>query len=106
MAPGSCPGRVDAQRGRLAVIDFAAGSTLQLSGRAEVEWITPGAPGDDGGTGRRVRFTPHRGHDGEVWRPVQSEPGRGTVVRFDAADTVWRLGTRMISPAEAVGGPR
>jgi hypothetical protein len=62
------------------------------------------APGDDGGTGRRVRFTPHRGHDGEVWRPVQSEPGRGTVVRFDAADTVWRLGTRMISPAEAVAG--
>jgi predicted pyridoxine 5'-phosphate oxidase superfamily flavin-nucleotide-binding protein len=44
----------------LLFVDFAAGSTLQLSGRAEVEWITPGAPGDDGGTGRRVRFTPHR----------------------------------------------
>jgi uncharacterized protein (TIGR03083 family) len=40
-------------------------------------------------------------HDGEVWRPARSEPGRGTVVRFDAADTVWRLGTRMLSPAEA-----
>lgn len=44
----------------LLFVDFAAGSTLQLSGRAEVEWIKPGAPGDDGGTGRRVRFTPHR----------------------------------------------
>lgn len=44
----------------LLFVDFAAGSTLQLSGRAEVEWITPGAPGDDGGTGRRVRFTPRR----------------------------------------------
>jgi hypothetical protein len=44
----------------LLFVDFAAGSTLQLSGRAEVEWITPGTPGDDGGTGRRVRFTPRR----------------------------------------------
>jgi predicted pyridoxine 5'-phosphate oxidase superfamily flavin-nucleotide-binding protein len=44
----------------LLFIDFAAGSALQLSGHAEVEWIAPGAPGDDGGTGRRVRFTPHR----------------------------------------------
>ena len=44
----------------LLFIDFAAGSTLQLSGRAETEWITPGTPGDDGGTGRRVRFAPHR----------------------------------------------
>jgi hypothetical protein len=44
----------------LLFMDFAAGSALQLSGRAEVEWIAPGAPGDDGGTGRRVHFTPQR----------------------------------------------
>jgi uncharacterized protein len=44
----------------LLFIDFAAGSALQLSGVADVEWIAPGAPGDDGGTGRRVRFTPRR----------------------------------------------
>jgi hypothetical protein len=45
------------------------------------------------------RWSWRRGGDG--WCPAQSEPGRGTVVRFDAADTVWRLGTRMLSPAEA-----
>ncbi|MEW2544706.1 pyridoxamine 5'-phosphate oxidase family protein [Streptomyces sp. NPDC047002] len=44
----------------LVFFDFAAGRTLHLSGRAEVEWGAPGAPGDDGGTGRRVRFTPRR----------------------------------------------
>lgn len=44
----------------LLFVDFATGDTLQLSGRAEVQWITPGAPGDDGGTGRRIRFRPDR----------------------------------------------
>jgi predicted pyridoxine 5'-phosphate oxidase superfamily flavin-nucleotide-binding protein len=38
--------------------DFGTGETLHLSGTAAVEWTTPGAEGDDGGTGRRVRFTP------------------------------------------------
>ncbi|MFD0200880.1 MULTISPECIES: pyridoxamine 5'-phosphate oxidase family protein [Saccharothrix] len=42
----------------LLFFDFATGRTLQLSGRAEVEWTSPGAPGDDDRTGRRVRFTP------------------------------------------------
>ncbi|HEX3789854.1 MAG TPA: pyridoxamine 5'-phosphate oxidase family protein [Pseudonocardiaceae bacterium] len=44
----------------LLFIDFTTGSSLQLSGTAEVDWIRPGTPGDDGGTGRRVRFTPDR----------------------------------------------
>jgi hypothetical protein len=38
--------------------DFATGRTLQLSGTATVEWLPPGAPGDDDATGRRVRFVP------------------------------------------------
>jgi uncharacterized protein len=42
----------------LLFIDFPTGRTLQLSGTAELEWIEPGAPGDDGETGRRVRFRP------------------------------------------------
>ena len=49
----------------LLFIDFTTGSTLQLSGVAEVVWGTAGAPGDDGGVGRRVRFTVQhtaRGH--------------------------------------------
>jgi len=37
---------------------FGSGRVLHLSGTAVTEWITPGDPGDDGGTGRRVRFTP------------------------------------------------
>jgi uncharacterized protein len=37
---------------------FGSGRVLHLSGTAVTEWGTPGEPGDDGGTGRRVRFTP------------------------------------------------
>ena len=41
----------------LLFVDFRAGNTLQLSGRAAVDWEAP-AEGDDGGTGRRVKFAP------------------------------------------------
>ncbi|HVV24838.1 MAG TPA: pyridoxamine 5'-phosphate oxidase family protein, partial [Pseudonocardiaceae bacterium] len=44
----------------LLFVDFATGATLHLTGTAELEWITPGSPGDDGDTGRRVRFHPER----------------------------------------------
>ena len=37
--------------------------------RAELEWVPPGAAGDDGGTGRRVRFTPER-----IVQPVDPLP--------------------------------
>jgi len=40
----------------LLFLDFHGGGTLHLSGTAQLVWTTPGAPGDDGGTGRRVRF--------------------------------------------------
>jgi predicted pyridoxine 5'-phosphate oxidase superfamily flavin-nucleotide-binding protein len=42
----------------LLFADFVTGQTLQLSGQAAVNWITSGAAGDDGGTGRRVQFVP------------------------------------------------
>lgn len=42
----------------LLFLDFATGATLQMSGSAAVDWTEPGVPGDDGGTGRRVRFSP------------------------------------------------
>jgi len=42
----------------LLFIDFATGRTLHLSGTAAVDWTDRGTPGDDGRTGRRVRFTP------------------------------------------------
>jgi len=42
----------------LLFCDFVTGQTLHLSGTAAIDWTTPGIPGDDGGTGRRVRFTP------------------------------------------------
>jgi len=41
----------------LLFIDFASGTTLHLSGSAQVIWTDPGVSGDDGGTGRRVTFT-------------------------------------------------
>ena len=44
-------------RTALLVPDFGTGSTVQLSGTATVDWTVPGAPGDDDGTGRVVRFT-------------------------------------------------
>ena len=36
----------------LLFIDFDTGATLHVSGKATVEWVTPGDV--DGGTGRRV----------------------------------------------------
>ena len=42
----------------LLFVDFATGGTLQLSGTAELQWIAPGSSGDDGDTGRRIRFHP------------------------------------------------
>ena len=44
----------------LLFLDFAAGEGLQLSGRARLDWIPPGTPGDDAGTDRRVHFAPER----------------------------------------------
>ena len=45
---------------------FASGSTVQLSGIAAVELGTPGVPEDDGGVGRRVRFTVHHAVSGHA----------------------------------------
>jgi uncharacterized protein len=42
----------------LLFADFVTGQTLQLSGTAELQWIALGSAGDDGDTGRRVRFRP------------------------------------------------
>jgi hypothetical protein len=50
----------------LLFIDFRSGLTLHLSGSASIEWGQPGAPGDDGRTGRRVRFSPRRLAAGRV----------------------------------------
>jgi uncharacterized protein len=50
-------------------VDFRTGATLHLSGVAKLEWIVPDSPGDDGGTGRRVRFTPER-----IVQPVDALP--------------------------------
>ena len=44
----------------LLFVDFGTGRSLHLSGRAELEWLAPGSAGDDGDTGRRVRFSPER----------------------------------------------
>jgi len=54
------------------VPDFAAGARLQLSGRATLEWVRPGSAGDDGGTGRRVRFTVQEVAGGAL--PLHEEP--------------------------------
>lgn len=46
----------------LLFVDFDTGATLHLSGTAKVEWLPAGVNGDDGGTGRRVRFAVE-----EIW---------------------------------------
>ncbi|MEU6546312.1 pyridoxamine 5'-phosphate oxidase family protein [Streptomyces sp. NPDC046859] len=50
----------------LLFLDFTTGRTLHLSGEATVEWHEPAASGDEGGTGRRVRFRPRRVRGGRV----------------------------------------
>ena len=40
----------------LLFVDFATGRTLHLNGRAVLETPAAGTAGDDGRTGRRVRF--------------------------------------------------
>jgi predicted pyridoxine 5'-phosphate oxidase superfamily flavin-nucleotide-binding protein len=52
----------------LLFIDFDSGETVQLSGCARAEWLSPGSPGDDGGTGRRVWFTGRAFASGELPR--------------------------------------
>lgn len=47
-------------------VDFATGDTVQLTGTAAVDWTRSGVPGDDGGTGRRVRFMPRATLSGRV----------------------------------------
>ncbi|NMH79303.1 pyridoxamine 5'-phosphate oxidase [Pseudonocardia xinjiangensis] len=42
----------------LLFLDFTTGTALQISGRSALEWVRPGAAGDDAETGRRVHFTP------------------------------------------------
>jgi uncharacterized protein len=68
----------------LLFVDFRTGSTLQLSGTAAVDLDAP-VDGDDGGTGRRVQFTPParrrhqraRPHRRRARRlPAQSAPNR------------------------------
>ncbi|WP_329129492.1 pyridoxamine 5'-phosphate oxidase family protein [Streptomyces sp. NBC_01476] len=59
----------------LLFIDFGTGSALQLSGTAALEFTAPGAPGDDGGTGRRVRFHPERFAGTAL--PLRGAPGVG-----------------------------
>jgi predicted pyridoxine 5'-phosphate oxidase superfamily flavin-nucleotide-binding protein len=60
----------------LLFMDFEAGTTVQLSGRATLEWTVRGARGDDGGTGRRVRFAPGRiaSTTGLPYRLLDMEP--------------------------------
>lgn len=41
----------------LLFVEFDRGATLHLSGTATVEWTAPNIQGDDGGVGRRLRFT-------------------------------------------------
>jgi hypothetical protein len=50
----------------LLFFDFTTGRTLHLSGTAQIEWGQAGRPGDDGHTGRSVRFTPEQVVTGQL----------------------------------------
>lgn len=56
----------------LLFADFATGCTLQLSGTADIDWGRPGRAGDDGHTGRLVRFTPRHVAAGRLLAARQS----------------------------------
>lgn len=43
----------------LLFLDFTTHTALHLSDTAELQTTAVGAPGDDGGTDRRVEFTAH-----------------------------------------------
>jgi uncharacterized protein len=58
----------------LLFVDFETGVSLHISGTAVVEWVAPGVRGDDGGTGRRVRFTVEAVASGRL--DVRSDPPR------------------------------
>ena len=47
--------------------DFATGQSLHLSGAATLDWSAPSGAGDDGGTGRRVRFAVHTAVAGHLY---------------------------------------
>jgi uncharacterized protein (TIGR03083 family) len=80
-----------------AVLDtFLRATPYALEGCPRIEGTSVAVQVDGPGGGRWSWR-----HDGDVWRPAERARGREAVVRFDGADTVWRLGTRMISPAEA-----
>jgi hypothetical protein len=53
--------------------DFTTGRAIQLHGSAALEWTSPGSPGDDGLTGRRVHFTIRQAVSGHRL-PVQAGP--------------------------------
>jgi predicted pyridoxine 5'-phosphate oxidase superfamily flavin-nucleotide-binding protein len=50
----------------LLFVDFTTGRTLHLTGRATLDIAAPGRKGDDGGTGRRIRFHVDAGTGGHV----------------------------------------
>ena len=59
----------------LLFVDYDSGATLHLSGTAAVEWTHAGIAGDDGGTGRRVRFAVESVASGLVLDVRSDEPG-------------------------------
>jgi uncharacterized protein len=65
-------------RASLLFLDPSAGRTVQISGRAAVDRVPPGSPGDDGGTGRRVRVWPEHvvTTESRPWDVVDLESGR------------------------------
>jgi hypothetical protein len=85
----------------LLFLDFATGRTVQLSGTAAIEWITPGSPGDDDDTGRRVRYTPRRVVTGGValhavdLTPYPRNPELGSPDRSHSSGAI-RHGSRPI----------
>ena len=62
----------------LLFLDAPAGRILQLSGRADLEWVPPDSDGDDGGTGRRVRLWPTEvlTTDGPPWHCLDLDASR------------------------------
>ena|SRR5690242_4751490 len=90
--------------GALLFPDFTTGRAVQLHGTATLEWTSPGSPGDDGLTGRRVHFTIRQAASGHLL-PVHADPAAAYALNPPLTGGPIRLGQGVRTTAPATWPP-